>query len=181
MPPTNWLMTTPQVTPIRRREFIKTTVAATGAVAFPMVVPRRVFGANERLNIAAIGSGGKGQVDIDGCESQNIVALCDVDPGKAAHMFNRHAKAAKYADFRQMLEKEGKNIDAVTVSTTDHTHATAAAMARSAAGSFTRRPPGMLTKTSSPLRCSPARFSSTVNNNDRRCRSTPLVTRCALP
>ena len=94
-----------------------------------MVVPRRVFGANERLNIAAIGSGGKGQVDIDGCESQNIVALCDVDPGKAAHMFNRHAKAAKYADFRQMLEKEGKNIDAVTVSTPDHTHATAAAMA----------------------------------------------------
>jgi len=129
MPPTNWLMTTPQVTPIRRREFIKTTVAATGAVAFPMVVPRRVFGANERLNIAAIGSGGKGQVDIDGCESQNIVALCDVDPGKAAHMFNRHAKAAKYADFRQMLEKEGKNIDAVTVSTPDHTHAPAAAMA----------------------------------------------------
>ena len=94
-----------------------------------MVLPRRVFGANERLNIAAIGSGGKGQVDIDGCESQNIVALCDVDPGKAAHMFNRHAKAAKYADFRQMLEKEGKNIDAVTVSTPDHTHAPAAAMA----------------------------------------------------
>ncbi|SVE38269.1 uncharacterized protein METZ01_LOCUS491123, partial [marine metagenome] len=84
MPPPFWLMTTPYVPPIRRRAFLKTTVAATGAIAFPMVVPRRVFGANERLNIAAIGSGGKGQVDIDGCESQNIVALCDVDPGKAA-------------------------------------------------------------------------------------------------
>ena len=94
-----------------------------------MVVPRRVFGANERLNVAAIGSGGKGQVDIDGCESQNIVALCDVDPGKVAHMFNRHAKAPKYADFRKMLEKEAKHIDAVIVSTPDHTHAPAAAMA----------------------------------------------------
>ena len=129
MPPTNWLMTTPQVPPIRRREFLKTTAAATGAIVFPMVVPRRVFGANERLNIAAIGSGGKGQVDIDGCESQNIVALCDIDSGRAAHMFNRHAKATKYADFRQMLEKEAKHIDAVTVSTPDHTHASAAAMA----------------------------------------------------
>ena len=79
---------------------------------------RRVFGANERLNVAAIGSGGKGHP-----ESQNIVALCDVDPGKAAHMFNRHAKAPKYADFRKMLEKEAKHIDAVIVSTPDHTHA----------------------------------------------------------
>ena len=75
-------MTTPQVSQIRRRAFLKTAAVAGAGVAFPMVVPRRVFGiANERLNVAAIGSGGKGQVDIDGCESQNIVALCDVDPG----------------------------------------------------------------------------------------------------
>ena len=107
-----------------------------------MVVPRRVFGANERLNIAAIGSGGKGQVDIDGCESQNIVALCDIDSGRAAHMFNRHAKATKYADFRQMLEKEAKHIDAVTVSTPDHTHASAAAMARSTSRAWCSTPPG---------------------------------------
>ncbi|HAH99215.1 MAG TPA: oxidoreductase, partial [Verrucomicrobiales bacterium] len=122
-------MTTPQISPIRRREFLKTATLTGAGVAFPMVLPRRVFGANERLNIAAIGSGGKGQVDIDGCESQNIVALCDVDSSKAAHMFKRHAKAPKYADFRKMLEKEDKHIDAVTVSTPDHTHATAAAMA----------------------------------------------------
>ncbi len=123
------IMTTPQVSQIRRRAFLKTAAVAGAGVAFPMVVPRRVFGANERLNVAAIGSGGKGQVDIDGCESQNIVALCDVDPGRAAHMFKRHAKAPKYADFRKMLEKEAKHIDAVIVSTPDHTHAPAAAMA----------------------------------------------------
>ena len=96
----NLLMTTPQISPIRRRAFLKTAALTGAGVAFPMVLPRRVFGANERLNIAAIGSGGKGQVDIDGCESQNIVALCDVDSGKAAHMFKRHAKAPKFADFR---------------------------------------------------------------------------------
>ena len=122
-------MTTTQISSIHRRAFLKSTVVAGSAIAFPMVLPRRVFGANERLNIAAIGSGGKGQVDIDGCESQNIVALCDVDPSKAAHMFKRHAKAPKYADFREMLDKEAKHIDAVTVSTPDHTHATATAMA----------------------------------------------------
>ncbi len=129
MAATSLIMTTPQVSLIRRRAFLKTAAVAGAGVTFPMVVPRRVFGANERLNVAAIGSGGKGQVDIDGCESQNIVALCDVDPGRAAHMFKRHAKAPKYADFRKMLEKEAKHIDAVIVSTPDHTHAPAAAMA----------------------------------------------------
>ena len=125
----NLIMTNPQISPIRRRAFLKTAAVAGAGVVFPMVVPRRVFGANQRLNVAAIGSGGKGQVDIDGCESQNIVALCDVDPGRAAHMFKRHAKAPKYADFRKMLEKEANHIDAVIVSTPDHTHAPAAAMA----------------------------------------------------
>ena len=81
---------------------------ATGAIAFPMVVPRRVFGANERLNIAAIGSGGKGQVDIDGCESQNIVALCDVDPGKAAHMFNRMRRQPSTPTFVRCWRKKAK-------------------------------------------------------------------------
>ena len=113
MAATSLIMTTPQVSLIRRRAFLKSAAVAGAGVAFPMVVPRRVFGANERLNVAAIGSGGKGQVDIDGSESQNIVALCDVDPGRAAHMFKRHAKAPKYADFRKMLEKEAKHIDAV--------------------------------------------------------------------
>ena len=76
---------------------------AGAGVAFPMVVPRRVFIANERLNVAAIGSGGKGQVDIDGCESQSIVALCDVDPGNT--MFKRHAKAPKSDTFARCWKR----------------------------------------------------------------------------
>ncbi len=54
------------------------------------------------------------------------MALCDVDWGKAKRNFDLHPTAKKYRDFREMLDKEGKNIDAVTVSTPDHTHAVVA-------------------------------------------------------
>ncbi|MCX6621365.1 MAG: Gfo/Idh/MocA family oxidoreductase [Acidobacteria bacterium] len=81
---------------------------------------------NEKLNIAAVGAGGKGRSDITGCQSENIVAMADPDWAKAEGMFKLHEKAAKYKDYRQMLDKEGRHIDAVTVSTPDHTHAPAA-------------------------------------------------------
>ena len=84
---------------------------------------------NEKLNIAGIGVGGKGSSDVDHCNTENIVALCDVDWDRASGTFGRYPKAKKYRDFRIMLEKEEKNIDAVTVSTTDHVHAVAAMMA----------------------------------------------------
>jgi predicted dehydrogenase len=80
---------------------------------------------NEKLNIAAIGAGGKGATDIDGCKSENIVALCDTDWQNAAKTFDKFPNAKRYKDFRVMLDKE-KGIDAVTVSTPDHTHAVAA-------------------------------------------------------
>src|ERR1700748_3454027 len=66
---------------------------------------------NEKLNIASIGAGGKAASDITGCESENIVALCDVDAKKAADMFAKYPNVPKYKDFRQMLDKENKNID----------------------------------------------------------------------
>ena len=116
-------------TTITRRQFIQRSTLAASTLAIPTFVPSRVFGANERLNVAGIGAGGKGAVDIDGCSSENIVAMADVDYTRAAGSFKRFDKATRYIDFRQMLEKEGKNIDAVTVSTPDHTHAVAAAMA----------------------------------------------------
>ncbi|MDB5356678.1 MAG: oxidoreductase domain protein [Phycisphaerales bacterium] len=114
---------------ISRRRFLQSSAAAGALVAFPMVVPARVIGANERLNIAAIGAGGKGEVDINGCSGENIIALCDVDAKNAATMFSRYANVPHYKDFREMLDKEGKHIDAVTVSTPDHTHAPAAVRA----------------------------------------------------
>jgi predicted dehydrogenase len=81
---------------------------------------------NEKLNIASIGAGGKASSDIDGCASENIVALCDVDEKQAAKKFKQYESVPKYKDFRKMLDKEDKNIDAVIVCIPDFMHATAA-------------------------------------------------------
>lgn len=99
-----------------------------------MIIPRHVLGgqgkpsANEKLNIAGIGVGGQGGSDISGVASENIIALADVDDERAAATFKKFPNAKRYRDFRIMLEKE-KSIDAVVVSTPDHTHAVAAMMA----------------------------------------------------
>jgi len=116
---------------ISRREFLGGTAAA---AAFT-IVPRYVLGGpgrtapSEKLNIACIGVSGMGASDVGQVSTENIVALCDVDLQHAAGTFERFAAAKKYRDFREMLEKENKNIDAVTVSTPDNTHAVAAMMA----------------------------------------------------
>jgi len=112
---------------ISRRDFM----GAAAAVAAFTIVPRHVLGGpgktppSEKLNIAGIGVGGQGAADLNGVDSQNIVALCDVDWGHAAGTFRRYPKAKKYRDFRKMLDEEEKNIDAVTVATPDHIHAVA--------------------------------------------------------
>jgi len=80
---------------------------------------------NEKLNIASIGAGGQAASDLTNCESENIVALCDVDDKQAARKFGQYEKAPKYKDFRKMLDKE-KGIDAVIVTIPDFMHATAA-------------------------------------------------------
>jgi hypothetical protein len=78
---------------------------------------------NEKLNFAAIGSGGQGESNLAAAApTENIVALCDVDDRRAASVYKRYEKATKYRDFRQMLDKEGANIDAVIVATPDHMH-----------------------------------------------------------
>lgn len=84
---------------------------------------------NEKLNIASIGAGGKAASDLKGCESENFVALCDVDDKKAAATYKRYTdqdrKFTRYKDFRKMLDTE-KSIDAVIIAIPDHMHATAA-------------------------------------------------------
>jgi len=96
------------------------------------VVPRRVS-PNGRLNIACIGVGGKGRDDTLSCAAEkelaNIVALCDVDDKNAEESFYRLPDAKRYKDYRKMLEEMDREIDAVTVTTPDHTHAPAAYMA----------------------------------------------------
>ena len=115
-----------------RRDFLKVS-AATGAgfwlAGGVQAQPRRP-GPNEKLNVAIIGSGGRGGANLSGIASlgENIVALCDVDETRAAGAYRSHPNAAKYQDFRVMLERE-RSIDAVAVSTPDHVHAHAAIMA----------------------------------------------------
>lgn len=78
---------------------------------------------NEKLNIAAVGAGGKGRSDIANCAlTENIVALCDPDAKRAAPTFEKYPHLPKYKDFRRMFDKEGNNIDAVLVSCPDHMH-----------------------------------------------------------
>lgn len=85
---------------------------------------------NERLNVAAIGCGGRGGADLgEVAATENIVALCDVDEQRAAGAFNAHPKARKFRDFRKMLDQMHKQIDAVVIGTPDHTHAPAGVMA----------------------------------------------------
>jgi len=118
-------MKTNKKSPITRRNFMRSTAAA--AMAFT-IVPNRVFGKDapsNKLNIAAIGVGGRGARDLAGVSKENIVALCDVDMERAAASIKRYPKAKLYQDFRVMLDKE-KNIDAVIVATPDHTHAVVA-------------------------------------------------------
>jgi predicted dehydrogenase len=115
---------------ITRRRFVYASSAAAAAAFVPLPgVSRRVLGANEKLNIASVGAGGKGSVDIGYCSGENLVAMCDVDERNAGATFAKFPQARKYKDFRVMLEKENKNIDAVTVSTPDHLHAVASVMA----------------------------------------------------
>lgn len=86
---------------------------------------------NEKLNVAVIGAGGQGGSNLHRVASigENIVALCDVDEQRAGKSFEEFPKAKKYHDFRKMLSEMDKQIDAVVVSTPDHTHAPAGMMA----------------------------------------------------
>ena len=77
----------------------------------------------------AVGVGGKGGVDVGGCATENIVALCDVDTRRGARSFKRFPDAKRYKDFRQMLIEMDDQIDGLTVSTPDHMHFHVALMA----------------------------------------------------
>jgi predicted dehydrogenase len=79
---------------------------------------------NEKLNVAIIGAGGQGASNLANVASEHIVALCDVDQKRAAEAFARFPKARRYRDFRKLLD-EGRDVEAVVISTPDHCHAAA--------------------------------------------------------
>ena len=115
---------------LTRRDFLR-SAARTGSGLVILSNSRLVRGteANERLNIAGIGVGGRGAADINGVAGENMVALCDVDHKRAAKTFERFGDARRYKDFRRMLEEIHDKIDAVVIGTPDHTHAAAGVMA----------------------------------------------------
>jgi predicted dehydrogenase len=114
---------------LSRRNFIRNAGLAAAAIT---IVPRHVLGGpgyvapSDTLYIAGIGVGGKGKSDLTSIamnKKAKIAFLCDVDDRMAVDSKKNFPDAKYYKDFREMLDKERKNIDAVTVSTPDHTHA----------------------------------------------------------
>jgi hypothetical protein len=119
-------------TSFNRRQFLSRTTLAFGAATLSFPYVGRVLGANERINVACVGVGGKGDSDSSDaarCGGQ-LVALCDVDQNtldkKAKQFSDKFPEVKKYRDYRKMLDEMGKSIDAVTVSTPDHNHGVAA-------------------------------------------------------
>lgn len=108
---------------ITRRKALQTTAAfGAGLWLGTSVRPTRAA-ANEKLNVAVIGIGGRGVANLNAVgKTENIVALCDVDDKRAGKAYERYPRAKKFVDFRRMLDAMENQIDAVIVSTPDHTH-----------------------------------------------------------
>ena len=104
-----------------RRSILK---GAAGALAIPTFLPSSVFGANEKkINIAWVGFGNMGWGDLNNCAGgNNVVALCDCNPGTWERAKKKYPEAKFYKDFREMMTEMGDQIDAVGVGTPDHTH-----------------------------------------------------------
>jgi hypothetical protein len=112
---------------ITRREFL----AGTAAAAAFVIVPRHVLGGpagpapSDKVNLGSVGVGGmQGFNDVNSVASQNIYALCDVDEKYLNEAAKKFPQAKLYRDFREMLDKEAKNLKGVTVTIPDHMHAT---------------------------------------------------------
>ena len=117
-----------------RRNFLKNFgVLSTGIT----ILPSHVVGGlgyrapSDKLNIAAIGIGGKGHANLKAMSTENIVGLCDVDWKYADKSFKEFPNSKRYWDWRKMFDEIGNSFDAVLVATSDHSHAGIAATALS--------------------------------------------------
>ena len=108
-----------------RRSFIQTAGALTSVGVWSSTTATRAAGPNEKLNIACVGTANRAAADVDGVKGENIVAICDVDENYLNRARKQFPDARAYIDYREMIEKEGDKIDAVTVATSDHHHAPA--------------------------------------------------------
>src|SRR5215813_5248972 len=120
---------------LSRRRFLQSSAVAAGGLCLtgcqtdsprPLPAPRKLS-ANEKLNVAVVGTANRARANISEVEKENIVALCDIVDHVLQVVKERYPGARAYNDFRKMLEQ--KDIDAVVVSTADHTHAVVTAAA----------------------------------------------------
>lgn len=128
---------------LQRRNFLQATAATSlGVWVGGLPAAAQDKSANGAIRFACIGVNGKGRGDTaDAARHATVVALCDVDASFLDTAAKLYPKAKRYQDFRKMFDEIGKDIDAVTVSTPDHTHAAAAAMAmRLGKHCFTQKP-----------------------------------------
>lgn len=118
---------------LQRRDFLKQSAWLTGGLAAGVYaapsVAQESKSPNEKLNIACVGVANKGRHNIDQLTSENITVLCDVDENFLDQAAKVWPHARLYRDYRKMLEAEANKIDAVVVSTSDHTHAPATSVA----------------------------------------------------
>lgn len=110
---------TTNATTLTRRGFTGLTAGFFATHGFGI---RAAEGPAESLNVAVVGIGGQGAANLKGVASQAIVALCDVDEQRAGKAFESHPRAKRFTDFRRMFDELEKQIDAVVISTPDHTH-----------------------------------------------------------
>jgi predicted dehydrogenase len=113
---------------ITRRQFIK-SVAGASALAFAAPRILSAQNVNSKIGFAFIGTGGRGGSHLGLANGHNCVAFCDVDKNAWGNMPKKWPQAGAFQDYRKMFEKHGREIDAVTVATPDHTHAPASLMA----------------------------------------------------
>ncbi|MGQ9589651.1 MAG: Gfo/Idh/MocA family protein [Planctomycetota bacterium] len=108
-----------------RRGFLRGSLGAAGLVILRPAASAFAYAENSKLAIAIIGAGGRGASNLNDVSSEAIVALCDVDERRTEEAARGFPGAKLYADFRKLLDEMGREIDAVLVSTPDHTHAVA--------------------------------------------------------
>lgn len=112
---------------LSRRDFLKSATIASAALSLPRIVRGQTPGgsgqtANDKLNVAFVGVGGRGWDAVQGLKTENLVAFCDVDEARATKTYEEFPSVPRFRDYRQMFDKLGSQIDAVTVSTPDHMH-----------------------------------------------------------
>ncbi len=114
---------------VNRRDLLKASGVGAAAVlssgVWSQLAAQESTSANEKLNIGCVGTANRGAANVRGVESENIVALCDIDKNYLDRSAAQFPGVRTYADYREMIDKEKGKIDAVVVSTADHNHAPA--------------------------------------------------------